>query len=134
MTTCPSGVNYMHLVDHARAYINETYTARAANAVTRRLLAFALPHSERFRWALTFAPLAKPLRPLLRKLPATRPLAAMLDMAPSHIPNPTSAQSTRISRRRGRAWLSCKVAPNLILNPRVPRGHRAPAEPHRPTT
>ena len=25
MTTCPSGVNYMHLVDHARAYINESY-------------------------------------------------------------------------------------------------------------
>ena len=25
MTTCPSGVNYMHLVDHARAHIEETY-------------------------------------------------------------------------------------------------------------
>src|SRR3972149_9507490 len=25
MTTCPSGVNYMHLVDHARAHIQETY-------------------------------------------------------------------------------------------------------------
>src|ERR1700685_2403093 len=23
MTTCPSGVNYMHLVDHARSYIEE---------------------------------------------------------------------------------------------------------------
>ncbi|HEX7931249.1 MAG TPA: 4Fe-4S dicluster domain-containing protein, partial [Sphingomicrobium sp.] len=25
MTTCPSGVNYMHLVDHARAYIEDRY-------------------------------------------------------------------------------------------------------------
>jgi glycolate oxidase iron-sulfur subunit len=25
MTTCPSGVHYMHLVDHARAHIEETY-------------------------------------------------------------------------------------------------------------
>jgi glycolate oxidase iron-sulfur subunit len=105
MTTCPSGVNYMHLVDHARAYINETYTRPRSERWTRRLLAFVLPHSERFRWALTFAPLAKPLRPLLRKLPATRPLAAMLDMAPSHIPNPTSAQSTRISGAKARVAL-----------------------------
>ena len=25
MTTCPSGVHYMHLVDHARAHIEDTY-------------------------------------------------------------------------------------------------------------
>src|SRR5829696_7275061 len=25
MTTCPSGVHYMHLVDHARAYIEQTH-------------------------------------------------------------------------------------------------------------
>jgi Fe-S oxidoreductase len=28
MTTCPSGVHYMHLVDHARAHIEETYSGR----------------------------------------------------------------------------------------------------------
>ena len=105
MTTCPSGVNYMHLVDHARAYINETYTRPRSERLTRRLLAFVLPYSERFRWALTFAPLAKPLRPLLRRLKATRPLAAMLDMAPSRVPNPTSAQSTRIPEAKARVAL-----------------------------
>src|SRR5262249_33774057 len=26
MTTCPSGVHYMHLVDHARAHIEATYS------------------------------------------------------------------------------------------------------------
>ena len=25
MTTCPSGVNYMHLIDHGRNYVEETY-------------------------------------------------------------------------------------------------------------
>jgi len=105
MTTCPSGVNYMHLVDHARAYINESYTRPRSERLTRRLLAFVLPHSERFRWALTFAPLAKPLRPLLRRFKSTRPLAAMLDMAPSRVPNPTSAQSTRIPGAKARVAL-----------------------------
>lgn len=105
MTTCPSGVNYMHLVDHARAYIAETYTRPRSERLTRRLLAFVLPYSERFRWALTFAPLAKPLRPLLRSLKATRPLAAMLDMAPRRVPNPTSAQSTRIPHAKARVAL-----------------------------
>ena len=105
MTTCPSGVNYMHLVDHARAYINETYTRPRSERWTRRLLAFVLPYSERFRWALTFAPLAKPLRPLLRRIKATRPLAAMLDMAPSRVPNSTSSQSTRIPGAKARVAL-----------------------------
>ncbi len=33
MTTCPSGVHYMHLVDHARAYIEKTYQRPAAEQV-----------------------------------------------------------------------------------------------------
>ncbi len=105
MTTCPSGVNYMHLVDHARAYINETYTRPRSERLVRRLLAFVLPYSERFRWALTFAPLAKPLRPLLRRSKALRPLAAMLDLAPSHVPNPTSAQSSHVPGAKARVAL-----------------------------
>jgi glycolate oxidase iron-sulfur subunit len=105
MTTCPSGVNYMHLVDHARAYINETYTRPRSERLIRRLLAFILPYAERFRWALTFAPLAKPLRPLLRRMAATRPLAAMLDLAPSRIPNPAAAQSTRVPGAKARVAL-----------------------------
>ena len=105
MTTCPSGVNYMHLVDHARSYINETYTRPRSERMIRRLLAFVLPHSERFRWALTFAPLAKPFRPLLRSVKALRPLAAMLDLAPNSIPNPTAAQSTRIPHAKARVAL-----------------------------
>ena len=105
MTTCPSGVNYMHLVDHARAYINDSYTRPRSERLIRHLLALVLPYSERFRWALTFAPLAKPLRPLLRRMPALRPLAAMLDLAPRRIPSPTSKQSTHIPQAKARVAL-----------------------------
>jgi glycolate oxidase iron-sulfur subunit len=105
MTTCPSGVNYMHLVDHARAYISDSYTRPRSERLIRHLLAFVLPYSERFRWALTFAPLAKPLHPLLRRMPALRPLAAMLDLAPGRIPSPTSNQSTRIPQAKARVAL-----------------------------
>src|SRR5262245_6268315 len=52
MTTCPSGVHYMHLVDHARAHIEETYARRPLDRLIRAVLARVLPHNRRFRWAL----------------------------------------------------------------------------------
>src|SRR5512139_2140523 len=59
MTTCPSGVHYMHLVDHARAYIEETYTRPWPERALRRVLSFVLPHPRRFRLALVGATLAR---------------------------------------------------------------------------
>lgn len=105
MTTCPSGVNYMHLVDHARTYIAQRYRRPASERFFRSLLAIILPHPERFRWALTFAPLARPFRPLLNRIAALRPLASMLALAPSRIPAPAPTQSTRVPRRKGRVAL-----------------------------
>jgi glycolate oxidase iron-sulfur subunit len=52
MTTCPSGVHYMHLVDHARAHIEETYRRPWPDRAMRALLAFLLPYPGRFRAAL----------------------------------------------------------------------------------
>ncbi|MET0314286.1 MAG: 4Fe-4S dicluster domain-containing protein, partial [Hansschlegelia sp.] len=69
MTTCPSDVHYMHLVDHARAYIEKTYKRPLADRLIRRLLAFVLPYPGRFRLALMGAWLAKPLEPLLSRIP-----------------------------------------------------------------
>src|SRR4029079_13558615 len=69
MTTCPSGVHYMHLVDHARAYIEETYRRPAADRARRALLAAVLPYPARFRAALAAAILARPLRGLVARLP-----------------------------------------------------------------
>src|SRR6201992_2768084 len=55
MTTCPSGVNYMHLVDHARAYIERTYRRHFSERGIRGLLANILPYPARFRAALAVA-------------------------------------------------------------------------------
>ncbi len=82
MTTCPSGVHYMHLVDHARAYIEKSYKRPLSDRILRRILALVLPHPMRFRVALLGAKIARPFR---RLIPDAR-LRAMLDMAPRHIP------------------------------------------------
>ncbi len=84
MSTCPSGVNYMHLVDHARDYIEQTYRRPLMDRGLRWLLAQILPHPGRFRWALRGARWAKPLKPVM---PAR--IKAMLDLAPSHLPPPS---------------------------------------------
>jgi glycolate oxidase iron-sulfur subunit len=82
MTTCPSGVHYMHLVDHAREYINQNYRRRWDDRLLRWLLARLLPYPGRFRLALRAAKLAKPLSGLM---PDAR-LRSMLSMAPKKIP------------------------------------------------
>lgn len=82
MTTCPSGVHYMHLVDHAREYIEERYKRPLGDRVLRWLLALILPYPMRFRLALAGAKLG---RPFARFMPDAR-LRAMLEMAPKKIP------------------------------------------------
>lgn len=82
MTTCPSGVHYMHLVDHARAHIHQTYQRPFFDRLNRALLAAILPYRDRFRFALAGAALAKPLAPLLDLIKPLRPMAAMLRLAP----------------------------------------------------
>ena len=52
MTTCPSGVHYMHLVDHARVHVDRTHRRPLADRLLRDLLAFMLPNRTRFRLAL----------------------------------------------------------------------------------
>jgi glycolate oxidase iron-sulfur subunit len=87
MTTCPSGVHYMHLVDHARAYIEETHRRPWHDRVMRALLAKVLPYPGRFRLAMTAALLAKPLSRLLGALPRVgNRLRAMLELAPPRVP------------------------------------------------
>src|SRR5437773_3348925 len=87
MTTCPSGVHYMHLVDHARAHIEKTYRRPLPDRVMRALLAFVLPHNGRLRLALRAAAIAKPLAPLLVVIGLKR-IAAMLALAPASLTEP----------------------------------------------
>ncbi|MCC1491017.1 glycolate oxidase subunit GlcF [Cognatishimia sp. F0-27] len=82
MTTCPSGVHYMHLVDHAREYIEKHYDRPWHDRALRWLLARILPYPTRFRVAMLGAKIAKPFAPLI---PDAR-LRAMLAMAPKTIP------------------------------------------------
>lgn len=82
MTTCPSGVHYMHLVDHAREYIENTYKRPMTDRALRWILAQILPYPMRFRLALLGAKIG---RPFARLMPDAR-LRAMLEMAPKSIP------------------------------------------------
>ncbi|MDQ4135608.1 MAG: glycolate oxidase subunit GlcF, partial [Pseudomonadota bacterium] len=87
MTTCPSGVHYMHLVDHARAYIEATHKRPWHDRLLRELLARILPYPGRFRSAMGAAVMAKPFKGLIGMLPSvgTR-LKAMVDLAPARVP------------------------------------------------
>ncbi len=82
MTTCPSGVHYMHLVDNAREYIEKTYKRPLMDRMLRWTLAQIIPHPMRFRLALFAAKLGRPFAFLM---PDAR-LRAMLEMAPKTIP------------------------------------------------
>jgi len=81
MTTCPSGVHYMHLVDQGRRHIELTYKRPLISRLLREFLAQVLPNPERFRWTLLAERLARPLAFLL---PAK--LKAMVQLAPRHLP------------------------------------------------
>jgi glycolate oxidase iron-sulfur subunit len=91
MTTCPSGVNYMHLVDHGRARIEETYVRPWLDRQIRRGLALVLPRPGLFRLALIGAGFVRPLAPILPKR-----LQAMLRLAPRHLPSPSSVDKPQV--------------------------------------
>ncbi|MEX0809847.1 MAG: glycolate oxidase subunit GlcF [Dongiaceae bacterium] len=77
MTTCPSGVHYMHLVDIGRAHIEKTYRRPLPDRALRAVLARVMPYTGRFRVAMLGAALIRPLRFLVGGR-----LRAMLDLAP----------------------------------------------------
>lgn len=89
MTTCPSGVNYMHLVDHARAHIEKTYERPFMDRLIRTILAQVLPYPGRFKASLYAARLGRPFAPLLKSIGPLRRFGAMLDLAPKKIARPS---------------------------------------------
>jgi glycolate oxidase iron-sulfur subunit len=119
MTTCPSGVHYMHLVDQARAHIERTYRRPSGERRIREMLANLLPYPGRFRLALVVARAAKPFAPVLKALGATR-LAAMLNLAPARAPGRPLAPQTvpAIGSRRGRVILLAGCV-NDLLSPEI---------------
>lgn len=118
LTTCPSGVHYGHLVDHARAYIEARYRRPWGERVLRAVLAAVLPHPGRFRLALALARLAKPAAPLLRSNPALRPLTAMLALTPARAAKARPKPVQAFAGRRGRVILLQGCA-EPVLRPEI---------------
>ncbi|HZP79338.1 MAG TPA: glycolate oxidase subunit GlcF [Pseudolabrys sp.] len=119
MTTCPSGVHYMHLVDHAREHIEKTYRRPLHDRALRALLARVLPDIGLFRWALVLGLVGRPFAPLLRALGFKR-LAALLRLTPRKLPAPPKVTDQRVfpaegPRRRRVAMLSGCINP--VLSP-----------------
>ena len=115
MTTCPSGVHYMHLVDHARAHIEKTYTRPWHDRALRWLLTQILPYPGRFRLALAGAKLGQPFR---RFIPGK--LGAMLDIVPSRIAPPARHDDPQVhpaeGPRRARVALMTGCAQRALNN------------------
>jgi glycolate oxidase iron-sulfur subunit len=119
MTTCPSGVNYMHLVDHARRYIEETYKRPWHERLMRTVLARVLPNPRLFRLALLGARAGRPFAGLIPgKGMLTQRLRAMLTLAPTRLPPPSDAQAPQVHRalgeRRGRVALLTGCAQTVL--------------------
>lgn len=96
MTTCPSGVHYMHLVDHARAHIEATYKRPIAERILRGVLAKVLPNPTLFRLSLLGAKLGKPFQ---RILPGR--LKAMVALVPKTIHPPASWDEPQVFPAEG---------------------------------
>jgi glycolate oxidase iron-sulfur subunit len=96
MTTCPSGVDYMHLVERARARIEDTFRRPLPERMFREMLARVLPSPTLVRLALIGARLALPLKGYL-----TGSLRVMMDLAPRSIPAPSPFDRPQVFRARG---------------------------------
>jgi glycolate oxidase iron-sulfur subunit len=144
MTTCPSGVHYMHLVDHARAYIEKTYVRDLRDRFVRALLVHVLPYRGRFQFAIIGAsllrrlsafhaaahrllrlpPLADPHTPPreLTRTDVFRRLGAMIALAPQRLPARSDKENPQAivanGARRGRVALLTGCA-QAVLAPSI---------------
>ncbi|MBU3673001.1 MAG: glycolate oxidase subunit GlcF [Sinobacteraceae bacterium] len=107
VTTCPSDVNYRHLVDHARRYIGERYRRPWGERLFRRMLLAVLPYRRRFALALTVGARLRPFAAGVRRIPGLRSWARMLESIPATRPRtPSPALSS---------------TPSLLSNGQLPR-------------
>ncbi len=129
MTTCPSGVHYMHLVDHGRHHIETTYQRTFADRLIRDLLAVLMPRPGLFRWAMVLGQIAKPLAGLL---PASssdpggatflRRLRAMLEAVPVRLRGPSPVDRPQTFRAQGERRKRMALMPGCgqqVLAPEV---------------
>jgi len=102
MTTCPSGVHYMHLIDHARRHVEETFERPLSERLIRSALALVLPRVWLFRLVLLAAWAARPLARLIPgKGALSQRLRAMLALAPARVPPPSAVERPGVHRAQG---------------------------------
>ncbi|MDK1378607.1 MULTISPECIES: glycolate oxidase subunit GlcF [unclassified Sinorhizobium] len=122
LTTCPSGVDYMHLVDHARIHIEKTYKRPLKDRFARAVLAAVLPYPKRFRLALRAARITRPLAGTVKRIPWLRTFGVMLDLAPNAVPPPSAgtrpATYATKGERRGRVAILTGCA-QPVLKPEI---------------
>src|SRR5690242_4122956 len=128
MTTCPSGVNYMHLVDQARVRIERDYSRPLTERLLRWVLGRVLPDPRLFRLSMGLARLVRPFAALLPAPSAPeatpsllRRIKAMLALAPNALPAPGPAAGSifaALGPRRARVALLQGCA-QQVLAPRI---------------
>jgi len=84
MTTCPSGVNYMHLIDHGRAHIEKTYKRPFSDRLVRNFLSVVLTNSFNFKFISFLIKFIRPLRFLFPKK-----IEEMIKLMPKKFPKKT---------------------------------------------
>jgi glycolate oxidase iron-sulfur subunit len=117
MTTCPSGVNYMHLIDHGRRYIEEHYHRPAVDRALRRLLGAVLSRPKWFRLALLGAAVGRRFAPVM-----PRRLRPMLALAPASVPSPSPWDRPQIFPAEGPARMRVALLPGCaqqVLKPEI---------------
>jgi glycolate oxidase iron-sulfur subunit len=116
MTTCPSGVHYQHLIDHARVHVERTFRRPLGDRLLRDLLARVLPYPARFRWALRLARLVRPFAAVLPKR-----LRAMLALVPRRTVGAASAATVEATPAVGAtsaAAVGTTVGATSVATPR----------------
>jgi glycolate oxidase iron-sulfur subunit len=117
MTTCPSGVHYMHLVDHARRWIERNYRRAWAESVLRRLLGTVLSRPRLFRLTLRCTTAVKPLE---RYLPEQ--LAALFALTPDAVPAASPMDRLRVFPAKGDRRMRAALLPGCaqrVLAPEI---------------
>ena len=96
MTTCPASVDYMHLVDRARAHIENTFARPWSEKMLRALLAFVVPLPGVFRLALKATAFGRPFKGML---PGR--LTGMVDLAPNRVPAASGVDRPQVFEAEG---------------------------------
>ena len=97
MTTCPSGVNYMHLIDHGRNHIEKTYKRPFTDRLIRSVLSKILSKSINFKIVSILVRLLKPFSFLFPKK-----IKKMINFMPIKFPKKTLPTMKLYSAKKGK--------------------------------